>query len=391
MLRNPPRGPLLVALLCTLTLSPVAPASPLHAQRPAGASGVAPAGAYDTREFARLVERLSERGGYFDTDNLISNERSYLHVIGALDRLGVRGGAYIGVGPDQNFSYIARVRPSIAFIVDIRRDNLLQQLMFKALFALSTNRAEYLHLLLGRPVPRNVERWTERPLDALVAWIDDTPATRASAAAARAAVLAEVRRAGLPLSAGDLETIERFHAAFIEAGLDLRFTSTGRAPRWYYPTLRQLILETDLDGRQASYLANEADFRFLKELQRRNLLIPVVGDLAGPHALAAVGRLIGERGESVSAFYTSNVEDYLLRDGRFADYARTLIALPRSARSVVIRSYFGGGYAGAHPQAVAGYYSTQLLQRFDSFAAAVARGGYRSYRTLVLDDPVPVR
>lgn len=388
MLRIMPRT-LVAALLCTAAASP---ASPLRAQRPASAPGAdAPAGAHGAREFGRLVERLSEPGGYFDTDNLISNERSYLHVMGALDRLGVRGGAYIGVGPDQNFSYIARVRPGIAFIIDIRRDNLLQQLMFKALFALSANRAEYLHLLLGRPVPRNVERWDERPLDALVAWIDDTPATRASAAAARAAVLAEVRRAGVPLSTDDLETIERFHSTFIEAGLNLRFTSTGRAPRWYYPTLRQLILETDLDGRMASYLANEADFRFLKELQRRNLIVPVVGDLAGPHALAAIGRLIAERGQAVSAFYTSNVEDYLLRDGRFARYAGTVAELPRDERSVIIRSYFGGGYAGAHPQAVAGYYSTQLLQRLDSFAAAMAAGGYRSYRALVLDEPVPVR
>ena len=76
--------------------------------------------------FAVLVERLSEPGGYFDTDNLISNETSYLHVIGELEELGVSGGAYIGVGPDQNFSYIAHVRPRIAFIIDIRRDNLLK-------------------------------------------------------------------------------------------------------------------------------------------------------------------------------------------------------------------------------------------------------------------------
>src|SRR5688500_14606877 len=66
--------------------------------------------------FARLVARVSEPGGFFDTDNLISNEASYLHVLGAMRRLGVTGGAYIGVGPDQNFSYMAQVRPRIAFI-----------------------------------------------------------------------------------------------------------------------------------------------------------------------------------------------------------------------------------------------------------------------------------
>src|SRR5450759_3351316 len=67
--------------------------------------------------FAQLVGELSEPGGDFDTDNLISNERSYLHVIPALELSGVAGGVYIGVGPDQNFSYIARIRPEVAFII----------------------------------------------------------------------------------------------------------------------------------------------------------------------------------------------------------------------------------------------------------------------------------
>ena len=104
------------------------PAPPsIQAQAPAPAS------------FAARVAALSEPSGYFDTDNLISNERSYLHVVPVLRALP-RGGAYIGVGPDQNFSYLAHVRPSIAFLVDIRRDNLLLHLLFKALFAQATTR-----------------------------------------------------------------------------------------------------------------------------------------------------------------------------------------------------------------------------------------------------------
>ena len=77
------------------------------------------------QSFAALSEQLSEPNGEFDTDNLISNESSYLHVMPTLEQAGVSGGVYIGVGPDQNFSYIARIRPSAAFIIDIRRDNML--------------------------------------------------------------------------------------------------------------------------------------------------------------------------------------------------------------------------------------------------------------------------
>src|SRR5687767_5514644 len=98
--------------------------------------------------FASLVARLSERAGYFDTDNLISNERSYLHVVPDLRAIAERGrGVYLGVGPDQNFSYIAHVRPSLAILIDIRRDNLLLHLLFKALFAESPTRLAYLAML----------------------------------------------------------------------------------------------------------------------------------------------------------------------------------------------------------------------------------------------------
>ena len=59
-----------------------------------------------------LVLSLSEEGGYFDTDNLISNERSYLHVLAPLRRL--EGGAYVGVEPDQSFSYLAATRAPLS-------------------------------------------------------------------------------------------------------------------------------------------------------------------------------------------------------------------------------------------------------------------------------------
>src|SRR5262245_26019009 len=103
--------------------------------------------------FATQIERLSEAEGTFDTDNLISNERSYLHVVPALLSAGVSGGAYIGVGPDQNFSYIARIRPTVAYIIDVRRDNMLLHLLLKALFARAPDRVAYLSLLTGRSPP----------------------------------------------------------------------------------------------------------------------------------------------------------------------------------------------------------------------------------------------
>src|SRR6476660_4460802 len=138
----------------------------------AGASRVAHA-SRDHKAFAALSARLSEPGGYFDSDNLISNETSYLHVMAKLRELGVSGGVYIGVGPDQSFSYIAKIRPKMAILIDIRRDNLLQHLLFKALFARSRNRIEYLCNYFGKPFPKT-RGWESRNIKDLVDYIDGT-------------------------------------------------------------------------------------------------------------------------------------------------------------------------------------------------------------------------
>jgi hypothetical protein len=194
-----------------------------------------------TTAFAERVAALSETPGYFDTDNLISNEREYLSVLPDLARRQIKGGAYIGVGPDQNFSYIAAVRPSIAILVDIRRDNLLLHLLFKALFDQSRTRVDYLALLTGRAVPPDPTVWRTRTIGDIVGYIERQRPRDATAMQALYSRLTTVIRGfGVPLSAADLATIHRFHGRFIEDGLDLQFQSTGRPPQAGYPTFRDL-------------------------------------------------------------------------------------------------------------------------------------------------------
>lgn len=328
--------------------------------------------------FAGTVAALSEPGGYFDTDNLISNEASYLHVMGELQALGIGGGAYLGVGPGQNFSYIAQIKPDIAIIVDIRRDNLLQQLLYKALFELAGDRAEYLGLLLARPAP--IHLTTETPVERIVAHFDSVPVDSVFLAAARERIRERLDDYGVRLSETDLATIERFHSTFAEAGLALRFRSFGRAPQYYYPTLRDLVLERDREGRQASYLASEEAFQVVRELQLEDRIIPVVGDLGGEQALPAIARYLAEREEPLSAFYTSNVEFYLANDGTLDDFLANLRLFPLAPNAVIIRSLF----RTPHPQSVPGYASTQLLQDIDALLAAAAEGRITGYYDLLM-------
>ena len=325
-----------------------------------GASGVAPQAG---RPFSAQVAALSEPGGYFDTDNLISNEGSYLNVLAGLDGAGVRGGAYVGVGPDQNFSYIAHIRPSIAFVVDIRRDNLLLHLLFKALFEQARTRFEYMALLFGRPVPRDAVRWRAESIERLAAYIDDTAATARSPDGLDRRTRAVIARFGVPLSEADFATIGRFHQTFVAAGLGLRFETTGRPPQAHYPSYRDLLLAVDSRGRKGNFLATEEGFQFVKALQARNLIVPVVGDLAGPRALRAIAQLLKDRRQPLSAFYTSNVEFYLDRAGTLDRFLQNLGQLPRMREAVVIRSVFGRFGRG----------STSVLEPVEELVAARRR------------------
>ena len=334
-----------------------------------------------TQSFAALSEQLSEPNGEFDTDNLISNESSYLHVVPALEQGGVTGGAYIGVGPDQNFSYIARIRPTAAFIIDIRRDNLLLHLLFKALFGASRNRMEYLSLLTGRTAPERLDSWRDSTIEKIVAYVDQAKPLPAASLAATAERLHEaIKKTGMNISDADLATIDRFHAQFIRAGLSLQFQSTGRPARADYPTYRELLLETDRRGKQLCYLASEDDFQFVKGLEGRDLVVPVIGNLAGPHALAAIGQELGRRGEKVSAFYISNIENYLLRDGSFPRFVDNVKKLPHNDKSVVIRSLFGGYQL---PESVPGYNSTSAIQKIDELLANCGSTQCRGYYDLL--------
>lgn len=343
----------------------------------------------DHRPFAALSARLSEPGGYFDSDNLISNETSYLHVLGKMREIGVTGGVYLGVGPDQNFSYIAKIRPRMAIMIDVRRDNLLQHLMYKAIFARSRNRVEYLCRLFGKPIPKT-KGWEQRTVKELAEYIDGTPSDPKLFDKTLAQIRRDVSKYGIPVSNTDLETIASIHRAFYSSGLDIRYSSHHRPPRAIYPTYRDLLLERDLTGQLQNYFNSEDDFQFLKKLQDQDLIVPVTGDLSGPQAVKAIGKYVAELKEKVSAFYVSNVEFYLARQGTFDKFIENLKSLPIDNRSLIIRSYFNY-YAPPHPQAERDHFSTQLLQRLEDLIKQCDGGECDSYNDIVTKNSILLR
>ncbi len=98
------------------------------------------------------------------------------------------------------------------------------------------------------------------------------------------------------------------------------------------------MMSTDRDtGAERTYLATEANFALVKAMQQRNLIVPVVGDFAGPRALRGIGAWLRDRGAVLSAFYVSNVEDYLRRNGVWPTFCANVAAIPVDASSIFIR------------------------------------------------------
>jgi hypothetical protein len=343
-------------------------------------------------DFARLNRDLSEEGGYFRSDNFTSNETPYLHVVDKLRKLGANGGAYIGVGPEQNFTYIAKVRPRIAFIVDIRRQAMIQHLMYKAVFHLSPNRAQFLSRLLSKPLPSpqkqiqkekatspNVSQSSS--LDELLAYFSDTPGDDQTFATNLAAIRKAIKDDFLvTLSEEDQRSLEYVYKSFRTEGLDIAFRMDG-SRGGYFPTLKDLIVQTDLNGKLGNFLTSAEDYDYVRGMHMKNLIIPVVGDFAGKKAIVAVGDYLRKSGFTVTAFYTSNVEQYLFESESFAAFANNVRKLPINDRSLFIRSA-SGRYS--HPARLPGHRSATLLQQITVFLKDFDDGRYQNYFDLIM-------
>jgi hypothetical protein len=287
----------------------------------------------DDSTFWQLVQSLSEADGQF-APQYMSNEDSLQFVLPELVTRVPPGGVYIGVGSEQNFTYMAALRPSLAFIVDIRRDNLRQVLLYKALFEIAPDRATFVSRLFSRHAVAGTG--TDASVDALFAAFAGRPADPELFAETRAAVLARlVDSHGLALDATDIEGIVRMLEVMRDAGPD---GLQGFGDRTN-PTYARLMAATDLDGRAWGFLASEENYGVNRELNQRNLVVPVVGDFAGDVALAGIGRFLDERQALVRVFYVSNVERYLWEQGEHGlKFYANLAQLPHDSQSLFIRS-----------------------------------------------------
>ena len=278
-------------------------------------------------------DRTFRSSGAVRADNLVSNERSFQQLIPILQSRQ-SGGAYIGVGPEQNFTYITAIRPAIAFIIDIRRDNMLLHLWYKAIAELSTDRLEFAVRLFSRQHQAVRSGATVNEL------LDAFAATQCSEELLAANVSSAFERLenvhGFHLSDADRGSIRSAARRFCSEGPNIRWDTTGDS---WIPTYRDLMAETDSSGRKHSYLASEELFQLFKRYEQENRIVPLVGDFGGGKTFAAVGAYLTRRHLTLAAFYVSNVEGYLKGEARVS-FIRNVSSLPLDKRSIFIRAIF---------------------------------------------------
>ena len=292
------------------------------------------------QEFWRLMEDISEPNGSFRSDNVLSNEMVFARLIPELVKATKPGGVYLGVGPEQNFTYIESMRARMAFITDIRRENLHLHLMYKAIFELSADRADFVSRLFTKARPAGLTKGSSITDIMNAYWDAPTGDEKVYTANLQAIQRQLTRTRGLPLPQADLDGVATVYRAFYfygpamnySASLDLTRLGGGNAATYY-----DLMTQAGTDGKPLSYLGSEEKFLYIKDLQQKNLIVPVVGNFAGPKAIRAIGQYVKSRAATIDVFYVSTVEPYLKRAGTFETFCESVATLPMTDASLFIR------------------------------------------------------
>jgi len=340
------------------------------------------------KDFWRMIVDLSERGGDFSNENFVSNEIQYQDVVPALKVTTKPGGVYIGVGPEQNFTYASVLQSKLAFVIDIRRQNMLELLMYKALFEMSPNRTDFVSNLFSRVRPAGLD--TKTTPAALFAAVDSAKADPDLLAKNQQAIIGYMTGHGYQLSNQDINIIAKVYQTFFSLGTRITYDS-GNAPGTAgrgFANYSRLMTITDITGRNSSFLANEENYLYVREMQRKNLIVPLVGDFAGPAAIRNVARYLTERKATVGVFYVSNVETYLDDAQKQAFYAN-VTTLPVDTSSMFIRHILGNparGLSWWRP----GMTNVSTVAPMTEFINQIKSGRRPTFEEIVLETKDPV-
>ena len=342
--------------------------------------------------FGQWLEQCSERGQDFISDNWVSNEMAYADHLDYLRRTVPAGSVFIGVGPEQNFSYLAAVPFRYAFIVDVRRDNLLQHLYYKVLFEECPTPQQWLAALCSRRYDPSWER------SSYADWLEAVG--RAPIDPGQAPLFLERfrRRAGqlnFGLRDSDQKFLARLQSEFAAKGLEVRFEYRLPKPdEPTFPAFREVLLARDPAGHYGCFLASQTGYGRVRGMQQENRIIPVVGDFGGRRTFGEIACLLRRQNLKVGLFYASNVEFYLMPrrfpGAKMENFVWNLECLPTTSASLLLRTHKiklpgADAYPWGNPLFVP---RLQYLQRF---VQRYERGELTDYAQCLLQDDLSRR
>ncbi len=338
-------------------------------------------------ELGALVSSVSEATGEFPSDNFVSNETTLMDVAPVLTRDALRGRAYVGVGPEQNLTYARSMHATIAYVVDIRRQNMLELMAMRASMEASETRAAFFSRWTSRrDVSDKLSDSKRASVEDIARAIDAAPVDPAVAASLRHATRSLMSRLGIQEQPGDDRGIDAVLAAFAATGMNLAYSMKGSGRR--YPALRE-VLSLVGPGDEGSFAKTEESYAEVRRMMTQNRIVPVVGDFAGTKALRGVAQDMSRRGLVLGVFYVSNVEQYLFEDGTYGRFVSNVEALPKDDESVFVRVWFDQGRA--HPKQRKGQRTATLAMSISHFLRRCRASPYRSFWEVATDDAAMVR
>jgi hypothetical protein len=217
----------------------------------------------------------------------------------------------------------------------------MQHLMFKAMFELSKDRADFISILFSKPKPSDVD-----PKGSIQQIWDSFEEVRTDldlAARNHTAVVDRLTKVHeFAFTAEETEQLDLVMKAFVNYGPGIT-TNSGSGGRGGGPnavTFQDLTgWSMDDKGKANSFLSTDENFQIVKALHDKNLIVPVSGDFGGPKAIRAIGSYLHEHGATLGAFYVSNVEQYLFMDGKSTAFYENVATLPLNDKSFFIRPY----------------------------------------------------
>lgn len=274
------------------TLEAAAAPEPAPATTPSDAGTPGPVSPLGDDQRARFLagedDELAPTPIHYVKSNEVRHDVFFPYVAGL-------GGAYVGVGSDQNYTMIAAARSELVFLLDIDR----RVVDLHRIYGVLITASEDAEALLARFTPE-----------------------------------------------GEAESLQLLEAAFadLSASERRRLTTAYRGSRETVLRHLRLVIRRSRGGEPTGWLSSPVMYEHIRALWTSGRVRPMGGDLTGPNALQTVGRVAADLGAPVRVVYFSNAEEYFKYSPAFT---ANVLALRGDERSVVLRTIYSSEWEHA--------------------------------------------